>query len=86
MTNGGKGVREKPKGAWMPEQVVEYLVEKMGEGKFYVIVPDNDVSEEMDRKRMLWDRLDLVEGRKPLTRWKEGYSKEVGEWMENARV
>jgi hypothetical protein len=61
-------------------------VEKVTEGRFYVIVPDNDVSEEMDRKRMLWDRLDLVEGREPLSRWRERYNREVGEWMEKTKV
>jgi short-subunit dehydrogenase len=82
MTSGGKSEGEKPAGAWMPGQVVDYLVQKMGEKKFYVIVPDNDVTEEMDGKRMLWDRLDLVEGREPLTRWRDGYKEEVREWME----
>ncbi|EHK98998.1 hypothetical protein M7I_5150 [Glarea lozoyensis 74030] len=85
MTGGG-GVKEKPKGAWFPGQVVEYLVQKMQEGKFYVIVPDNDVSEEMDRKRMLWDRLDLVEGRPPLTRWRREFDGEFREWSEKNSV
>lgn len=80
MTSGGQ--KEKPKGAWEATQVVDYLVKKMGEGKFYVICPDNDVSEEMDRKRMLWDRLDLVEGRQPLTRWRKENAEEVGKWLE----
>ncbi len=56
---------------------MEYLEQKMAEGKFYVVCPDNDVTEEMDRRRMLWDRLDLVEGRPPLTRWR-------GEWKGRA--
>ncbi|CAG8978086.1 hypothetical protein HYALB_00000758 [Hymenoscyphus albidus] len=73
-TRGGGG-KEKPAGAWWPEQVADYLERKMGEGQFYVVCPDGDVSEEMDRKRMLWDRLDLEEGRQPLTRWRE-------EWKE----
>lgn len=51
---GGGGVKEKPAGAWSAEQVAEYLYRKMGEGKFYVICPDNDVDWETDRKRMMW--------------------------------
>jgi len=81
-----KGEREKPKGAWWPEQVVDYLEAKMEEGKFYVICPDNDVSEEMDKKRMLWDREDLVRGRPPLTRWRENYMIEAEEWMKNTQL
>ena len=77
---------EKPKGAWWPEQVVDYLEEKMEEGRFYVICPDNDVTEEMDKKRMLWDRLDLVKGRPPLTRWREDYVIEAEKAMEKMEV
>ena len=78
-----KGEKEKPQGAWWPEQVVDYLEAKMEEGKFYVICPDNDVSEEMDKKRMLWDRLDLVKGRPPLTRWREDYKIEAEKGIKN---
>lgn len=49
-----RGVKEKPDGAWSPEQVADYLYQKMSEGKFYAICPDNDVDWETDRKRMTW--------------------------------
>ncbi|KAK5661027.1 hypothetical protein OQA88_12406 [Cercophora sp. LCS_1] len=78
---GASPTKEKPAGAWGPEQVVDYLVQKMNEGKFYVICPDNDVTEEMDRKRMLWSVGDIVEGRQPLSRWREEYKEEVDAWM-----
>lgn len=82
----GEEKKEKPSGAWTPQQVVEYAEEKMAEGKFYIICPDNDVSEEMDKKRMLWDRLDLVQGRPPLTRWREDYEEQAKEWMERTSL
>jgi hypothetical protein len=82
----GAEKKEKPAGAWSPEQVVEYLEGKMTEGKFYVICPDNDVSEETDKKRMLWDREDLVQGRPPLTRWREDYKAEAEEWMRKVKI
>ncbi|KAK0103557.1 hypothetical protein ONS95_005574 [Cadophora gregata] len=78
--------KEKPKGAWSPEQVVEFLERKMTEGRFYVICPDNDVSEEMDRKRMLWTVNDVVQGRPPLTRWREEYKEEAEHWMESVKI
>lgn len=71
--------KEKPAGAWSAEQVVSYLETKMGEGKFYVICPDDDVSEEMDKKRVLWTANDLVQNRPPLTRWREDYKSEAEE-------
>ena len=81
-----KGEKEKPKGAWWPEQVVDYLEAKMEEGGFYVICPDNDVTEETDKKRMRWDREDLAKGRPPLTRWREDYMIEAEESMKNMKI
>ena len=71
-------VAERPPGAWLPEQVADYLEGKMKEGQFWVLCPDNDVSEELDRKRMAWGAGDALEGRPPLTRWRE-------DWKEKAR-
>lgn len=62
------------------------MYDKMQEGKFYIICPDNDVSEAMDKKRMLWSAMDIVKGRPPLTRWREEYKKEVEGWMESSDV
>ena len=80
------GVKEKPKGAWWPEQVAEYLEAKMAKDQFYVICPDNDVSEEMDKKRILWTTGDIVEGRPPMSRWREKFKDEAEEWMARQEV
>lgn len=84
LTGGGTSEgrkKEKPEGAWTPEQVVEHLEKKMELGLFYVLCPDNDVTEEMDRKRILWGIGDLLRGRPPLTRWREDWMVEAEEWM-----
>ena len=78
---GGGGAKEKPAGAWAPEQVAGYLEQKMGEGVFYVICPDNDVTVDKDRRRMLWGVGDMVGERPPLSRWREEYKREAEEWM-----
>lgn len=85
LTGGGK-TKEKPEGAWAPEQVAEYLEKKMGDEKFYVICPDNDVSEEKDKKRVLWTVGDIVEERPPLSRWRDGYKDDAEEWMKKQKV
>ncbi|EPQ62646.1 Bgt-1599 [Blumeria graminis f. sp. tritici] len=77
--------REKPAGAWMPEQVVEYLEAKMREKKFYIICPDNDVNERLDQARISWATNDLVLGRPPLTRWREEWKNESEEWIRHAQ-
>lgn len=79
-------VEGKPDGAWSGEQVVDYLEGKMKNGEFYVICPDNDVTEETDKKRMLWSVGDIVEARQPLSRWREEYKSEAEEWMAKCKV
>ncbi|KAL8717131.1 MAG: hypothetical protein Q9225_005597 [Loekoesia sp. 1 TL-2023] len=85
MTGGGT-VKEKPDGAWAPEQVADYLQQKMGENVFYVICPDNDVTAEKDKKRMLWSVGDIVNERLPLSRWRDEYKAEAEEWMAKQKV
>ncbi|MDO8910501.1 MAG: SDR family NAD(P)-dependent oxidoreductase [Phenylobacterium sp.] len=60
---------EKPPGAWSAEQVVDFMVEAMGKGDFYILCPDNDVSREMDEKRIAWAADDLILNRPALSRW-----------------
>jgi hypothetical protein len=62
------------------------MVKKMDEGKFYILCPDNDVTEEMDKKRMLWTMGDVVSGRPPLTRWRDEWKSEAEEWMAKQKV
>ncbi|KAJ4298953.1 hypothetical protein N0V90_004196 [Kalmusia sp. IMI 367209] len=78
--------KEKPAGAWSAEQVTSYMEKKMQDKKFYIICPDNDVSEETDKKRMLWTTGDIVNERPPLTRWREEHKAEAEAWMAQQKV
>ena len=80
--NAPGSTKEKPAGAWWPYQVAEYLYKKMGEGKFYVICPDNDVTAELDKKRMMWSVGDIIYERQPLSRWRDEYKEENQKWMD----
>lgn len=53
------------------------MYKKMSDSKFYIICPDNDVSEATDKRRMLWSVGDIVNERPPLSRWREEYKKEA---------
>ena len=65
-----KGNRtEKPAAAWTPEQTVDFLMQALQAGDFYILCPDNDVSRAIDEKRILWAAGDIVENRPPLSRW-----------------
>ncbi|KAI1095226.1 NAD(P)-binding protein [Rostrohypoxylon terebratum] len=78
---GAASGKEKPDAPWTSGQVADYLETKMGEGKFWVLCPDNEVTEEMDRKRMLWSSQDAATGRPPLSRWREEYKDEFAKFM-----
>jgi NAD(P)-dependent dehydrogenase (short-subunit alcohol dehydrogenase family) len=64
---------EKPPGAWWPEQVADFMLERMAAGDFYILCPDNDVTREMDNARMTWAMQDLTQNRPPLSRWHPDY-------------
>jgi NAD(P)-dependent dehydrogenase (short-subunit alcohol dehydrogenase family) len=65
---------EKPPGAWVPEQVVDMLVEGMGRGDFYILCPDNEVTTAIDHRRILWAAQDITENRPALSRWHPDYA------------
>jgi NAD(P)-dependent dehydrogenase (short-subunit alcohol dehydrogenase family) len=64
-----KGRTEKPAGAWTPEQTIDFMVERIDAGDFYILCPDNDVPRELDERRILWAAGDIVENRPALSRW-----------------
>jgi hypothetical protein len=69
-----RGRTEKPDGAWTPEQTVDFMIERIDAGDFYILCPDNDVPRQLDERRMLWAAGDIVENRPPLSRWHPDYA------------
>lgn len=68
-----RGRIEKPEGAWTPEQTVDFMLERIGAGDFYILCPDGETTRATDQKRMAWAMGDIIENRPPLSRWHEGY-------------
>ena len=62
-------ITEKPPAAWTPEQVVDFMLEGLARGDFYLLCPDNDVDRATDEKRMAWTMGDVIENRPALSRW-----------------
>jgi len=56
-------------GAWMPQEVVEFMLQELKAGRFYIMCPDNDVDRETDNLRMTWTMQDITQDRPPLSRW-----------------
>ena len=64
-----RGRTEKPAAAWTAEETVDFMLERLGAGDFYILCPDNDVPRALDERRILWAAGDIVENRPPLSRW-----------------
>ncbi len=69
-----RGRAEKPPGAWTPEQTVDFMIERIDAGDFYILCPDNDVPRGLDERRILWAAGDIVENRPALSRWHPDYA------------
>lgn len=77
-------VPEKPASAWTAEQTVDFFVESVNRGDFYILCPDNDVSREIDEKRIAWSVGDVIENRPPLSRWHPNYKEAFADFMAKA--
>jgi NAD(P)-dependent dehydrogenase (short-subunit alcohol dehydrogenase family) len=68
-----RGRSDKPAGAWTPDQVIDFLVDGMGKGDFYILCPDNEVTRDVDNRRILWAAQDITQNRPALSRWHGDY-------------
>lgn len=80
-----RGRREKPAGAWTAEQTVDFMLERLAAGDFYILCPDNDVPRALDEKRILWAAGDIVENRPPLSRWHPDYAEAFKRFVEDVK-
>jgi NAD(P)-dependent dehydrogenase (short-subunit alcohol dehydrogenase family) len=72
---------EKPAGAWTPEQTVDFMLERVSAGDFYILCPDNDVARSLDERRILWAANDIIKNRPPLSRWHPDYQSEFADFV-----
>ncbi|MET3856513.1 SDR family NAD(P)-dependent oxidoreductase [Rhizobium sp. OAE497] len=80
LTKGDRA--EKPAAAWTPEQTVDFMIESLAKGDFYILCPDNDVARPVDERRMAWAIGDIIENRPPLSRWHKDYADKFKAYLE----
>ncbi|MEK1872643.1 MAG: SDR family NAD(P)-dependent oxidoreductase [Rhizobium altiplani] len=80
LTKGDRA--EKPAAAWTPEQTVDFMIESLERGDFYILCPDNDVARPVDERRMAWAMGDIIENRPPLSRWHKDYADKFKAYLE----
>ena len=76
-----KGRTEKPAGAWTPEQTVDFMLQRLAVGDFYILCPDNDAPRPLDEARILWSAGDIVENRPALSRWHPDYAEAFTDYV-----
>ena len=74
---------EKPAGAWTPEELAAFAMERLRARDFYILCPDNDVSRALDEKRMAWAMGDIIENRPALSRWHPDYGEAFARFIED---
>ena len=78
-----RGRTAKPDDAWTPEQTAAFMIERFEAGDFYILCPDNDVTREIDQKRMAWAMGDVIENRPALSRWHPDYADAFAAYMDD---
>jgi NAD(P)-dependent dehydrogenase (short-subunit alcohol dehydrogenase family) len=76
---------EKPAGAWTAAQVVDFALERLAAGDFYIICPDNEVTRAIDNARIAWAAQDITENRPPLSRWHPDWKDAFAAYMARVR-
>ena len=75
------GEAEHRSGAWLPEQVVDYMDAAIGRDEFFILCPDDETPSEIDHKRILWNAMDIIENRPALSRWHKDWKDKFAEFM-----
>ena len=77
-----RGRTEKPAGAWTAEQTVDFMIDRVSAGDFYILCPDNDAPRALDERRILWAAGDIVENRPALSRWHPDFAQAFAAFVE----
>ncbi|CAI3929189.1 Short-chain dehydrogenase (YqjQ) [Commensalibacter communis] len=72
---------DKPEEPWTAKQLVDYFIERLFQEDFYILCPDNAVTPEIDRRRMMWAVNDIILNRPALSRWHPLWKKQFAQYM-----
>lgn len=74
----------KPAAPWSAAQVADRMLEGMASGQFYIFCEDNEVTRELDQRRMQWSAEDLIQNRPALSRWHPDYREAFAAYVASA--
>ncbi len=76
-----RGRTEKPDDAWTADELAAFMLERLATDDFYILCPDNDVTRDMDEKRIAWAAGDIINSRPALSRWHKDYGAAFADYM-----
>jgi NAD(P)-dependent dehydrogenase (short-subunit alcohol dehydrogenase family) len=76
-----RGATEKPAAAWSADEVIDFMLDALGRGDFYILCPDNDVTRPVDEKRIRWAAEDIIRNRPALSRWHPDHKADFAAYM-----
>jgi len=82
---GMSGGTEKPAAAWTATQVVDFMLESLARGDFYILCPDNAVERVTDERRMQWSIDDIIKNRPALSRWHPDFEAAFAAFMSTGK-
>lgn len=82
---GDAGAAEKPPAAWTAEQVIDFMLESLARGDFYILCPDHAVDRKTDERRMQWSIDDIIENRPALSRWHPDYEAAFADYVKSGK-
>ena len=68
-----RGPDAKPASAWSTAQTIDFMIDSLNNGDFYILCPDNDVPRTLDEQRISWNSGDIINNRPALSRWHPDY-------------
>lgn len=71
----------KPAAPWSAAQVVRRLLDGLSRREFYIFCEDNEVTTELDQRRMQWSADDMILGRPALSRWHPDYVDQFNQYI-----
>lgn len=66
-------IPQKPPFAATAEETVDFMLQSLERGDFYILCPDNETPRPLDEKRIQWTADDIIQNRPALSRWHPDY-------------
>ncbi len=75
-------IPKKPPFAATAKETVDFMMQSLEKGDFYILCPDNETPRPIDEKRIQWTADDIIKNRPALSRWHPDFETEFKAFVE----